>query len=317
MYVPYMYGRQYELLAIRMMLADTERDLGMLMPLVEPVMSQVSGLRRCVEECGEAEQSMGLIVNPHRHQLQTAQARAAWQHEAWRMIDDALHVVPFFRCDQTTGRREIEAFIRRFHGRSAGIAYFGIGLRDADVRWISAHPSVSFHVVDTDHVAEAVWQQMSERLIALKDCFRRLARNADYDGVELFTDRHRTFRGRALGIGDYLCLGREFIDGGSTPGAVAIHAAYKHSRGGDLWVEHFVSDDRTRGEGDTAGKFVQAARKLAAAVRRRPAEFGTNPALREYARLVRAEEFPGLPTNKKLQMVHHMCLMLDVMQERL
>lgn len=317
MYVPYMYGRQYELLAIRMMLADTERDLGMLLPVIEPVVAQVSSLRRCIEECGEAQQSIAVIVNPHRHQLQTAAAQAAWTDEALSIIEDSLHVVPVLRCDQATSKRAIEAFLRRFDDRETGIAYFGLSLPSVDVRWVSNHPSVNLHIVDTDHIAEATWRQMQERLIVLKDCFHRMARNADYDGSDFFSDRHQTMRNQALGLGDYLCLGREFKVGGSTPAAVAIHAGYKHPRDGNLWIEHFVSDDRTRGEGDVGEKFVQAARKLAAAVRKRPAEYGTNPALREYARLARADEFPGLPTNKKLQMVHHMCVALDVMQERL
>ena len=318
MYVPYMYGRRYELLAVRMMLRDDSRDLGMLMPLVEPVMAQVADLRRCIEACGKSGQSLAIIANPRRHELKNVQARDAWLDEVIPLLYDSAHVIPIFRCDESTGRRSIERFFRQFDGRSVGIFYSGVSLRDDDLRWLFAYPSVAWHMADTDHVVDEIWRMMPRnRLIVVRDCFHRMIRNADYEGTEFFTDRHQVFRDQAAGIGDYLCLGREFISGGSTPAAVAIHACYKNSRNDDLWIEHFVSDDRTRGEGDTAGKFVQAARKLAAAVRRRPAEFGSNPALREFARLARTEEYSGLGENKKLQMVHHMCLVLDVLQGRL
>lgn len=317
MYMPYMYGRQYELLAVRMMLQDQERDLSRIVPVVEPVIERIDDLRRCIRLCGEADQSIGIIVNPNKHELAHAAAFGQWRDQIWPLIDESPHVVPVLRCEETTTRAEVESFLQRFEGRSVGLLFFGIGMSRRDQQWISRRAQVRWHVVLTDRVSSDFWNELPrEKLILLKDCFNRLNRNADYDGSELFTDRHRTYRQIAAGIADYLCIGRLFQPGGGAPGAVVIHATFKERERGDLWVEHFLSDDQIQNEGDLAEKFLQAAGKLVRAARRRPAEFGSNPALVEYGRLVEADKFPQLGTNKKLQMVHHMCVVLDALQNR-
>lgn len=115
-----------------------------------------------------------------------------------------------------------------------------------------------------------------------------------------------------MGFGDYAAIGSAFTPGGAQPAAVAIHAIYKH-KSGDVWIEHFVSDDTDKDVGSTEDKFLQAARKLVKATKVRPKEFGANFALDEYAALVGAHHFPGLGTNKVLQVEHHICLMLDLL----
>ena len=318
MYVPYLYGRQYELLAIRMILNNERQDRGTLMPLIEPVVAKLRDLNNCLRLCGEEDQPVAVIVNPHKHELSNATDLAQWQKEAWSLIDELPHVVPTLHCDEGTARKDIEQFLGRFIGRRVAIVYFGISLDNRDQKWLSTNSNIRWHMVLSDHVSSSFWEILPrDRLILIKDCFKRRVRNADYDGREFFTDRHKTYQKQAAGIGDYLCLGRLFQSGGSTPAAVAIHAIFKETNSGDVWVEHFVSDDRTLEEGDVASKFVQAARKLTTAARRRQNEFGLNPVLTEYARLAKAAEFPGLPTNKKLQMVHHICLMIDVIAGRL
>lgn len=173
---------------------------------------------------------------------------------------------------------------------------------------LGIHRSCRF---SNDSGATSTTHHLDERLLYQSGAECRLSRS------RLFTDRHTFFRGRAAGIGDYLCLGRAFQDGGGPPGAVTIHAAYKDLASQHVRIEHFVSDDQIQLQVDTAVKFLQAAGKLVNQVRRRPNEFGSNPALNEFERLVQESLFPQLAGNKKLQIVHHMCLMMDVLQGRL
>jgi hypothetical protein len=149
--------------------------------------------------------------------------------------------------------------------------------------------------------------------VSIRDYFNKLDRNSDYDGAELFTDRHRTFKASWAGFGDYAAIGSSFSATGGPPAAVAIHAIYKELKSGDVWIEHFVSDDIARNVGSVQGKFVQAAKKLTAAAKARPKQFGQNFALDEYAAHATSAHFPGLPKNKELQISHHLCLMLDVL----
>jgi hypothetical protein len=143
-------------------------------------------------------------------------------------------------------------------------------------------------------------------LVDIRDHFNAQPKNSDYNGSEFFSDRHRTFRDMGIGYGDCMTIGSEYKKGGGPAHAVAIHATYKQTRSGDVWVEHFVSDDTELGVRTTAEKFLQAARKLVRAVSRRRVEFGNNAALDSYAEYVRTNSFPGV--NKQLQIHHHIAL---------
>lgn len=46
--------------------------------------------------------------------------------------------------------------------------------------------------------------------VGIRDHFNKLDRNSDYDGVELFTDRHKTFKPSWAGFGDYAFIGSAF-----------------------------------------------------------------------------------------------------------
>lgn len=97
-----------------------------------------------------------------------------------------------------------------------------------------------------------------EKVVDIRDDFQRKARNSDYEGIEFFTDRHLNFQEVAVGFGDYTILGATFEAGGGPAAAVAIHGTFKE-RGGDVWVEHFVSDDIELNVGTVGEKFLQAA----------------------------------------------------------
>lgn len=318
MYVPYLYGRRSELLAIRVLLGHADRDLTQWLPVVEPVIAQVNDLARCISLCQEAGQSIGIIVNPYRHQLRDEDALSAWQNQIWNKLNEAPVIVPTFLADARVTRSGLEAFLARFPDRDLAVVVCDDNLSLRDAQWLSRQDRVRWFFVFTDHVgAQTVAVLPALRTIWMKDCFVSQVRNADYQGADFFTDRHIFFRGHAAGIGDYLCLGKAFQDGGGPPGAVAIHAAYKDAENQHIRIKHFISDDQIQHQVDTAVKFLQAARKLVNEVRRRPAEFGSNPALTEYERLVQQSQFPQLAGNKKLQIIHHMCFMMDVLQGRL
>lgn len=317
MYMPYLYGRQYELLAIRMMLED-QRDRAGLLPLVEPLMAKTRDLTRCISLCGDHDQSLAVVVNPDKHELKNAAALERWLDETTEVFNEERHVIPTLVCRTDSVREIVEPFLEHYPDRALALVHPGKKLSPSDMAWLARKHAVRWHIVAVDHVPQARWQQLpSDRVILLKDCFNKMERNADYGEAEFFTNRHHSVPNQVAGLSDYLCIGSHFKDGGSTPHAVAIHAAYKDPDDHDVWIEHFVSTHITKDEGDVASKFVDAARKLTRAVRGRPSEFGDNQALREFGRLARAAVFPGLPTSKKLQMVHHMCLMMDVLEGRL
>nr|WP_278249012.1 sce7725 family protein [Paenalcaligenes suwonensis] len=150
----------------------------------------------------------------------------------------------------------------------------------------------------------------------MRDDFQRKARNADYEGIEFFTDRHLSFLSEGVGFGDYTVLGATFEGGGGPAAAVAIHGTFK-GQGGAVWVEHFVSDDTERNVGTVGGKYLQAAGKLVLRARHAPEMFGNDKALQSFAADVVALHYPGLGKSKERQIYHHVALMYQLLTNRL
>jgi hypothetical protein len=312
MYFPFVYGRRSEFLALRGML-DDHRSLEALVPVIEPVKRKSSDLARCIKEFGKAGQTLAVILNPDKHELKAKDEAKAWLNEVLKVVDENDSILPTFRCISTTTVAHVSSFLNRFEDRDVALAYSSPALTDAELKTLTANANVRFHIVLNGKMTAAQQKLLpSARRVDIRDYFNKLDRNSDYDGAELFTDRYKTLKPSWAGFGDYAAIGSSFTPGGGQPAAVAIHAVYKH-KSTDVWIEHFVSDDTDKDVGSTEDKFLQAARKLVKAAKARPKEFGSNFALDEYASHVAASHFPGLGTNKVLQLEHHICLMLDLL----
>lgn len=316
MYFPFLYGRQSELRALRAML-DDHRSLDALVPILEPVNRNPSALGRCLEAYGKAGTNIAVIMNPDKHELKFTADANAWIHPVLTVVDKYDTMLPAFKCSSTNNFDQISAFLDRFEARQVVLIYSSPTLTDDEMRALAKRRSVLFHVVLNGRMSLAQQNLLpADRRVDIQDNFNQLPRNADYEGSEHFTDQHIMYKGRCAGFGDYTCVGSAFDPGGGPAAAVAIHAIYK-SRSGSVWMEHFVSDDTDQNVGNIADKFQQAARKLVFASSERPEEFGSNFALDTYSRHVENKHFPNLASNKVLQIGHHICVMLDVLEGRL
>jgi hypothetical protein len=263
---------------------------------------------------GKASAVALILINPNLHQLKEKSAGAKFKKETEGLFDDYPSLVPAFKITSGTSLAQCQAFLKAYKGTALAIVYSSPGLTDAEIKVLALEPRIKYHVILNDKVtAEQLAQTPVPKRIFIRDNFNKQARIADYAGPELFSDQHKTFAAKGLGFGDYTVVGSVFQDSGSTPSAVAIHALYKHPATGDLWVEHFVSDQKERDVGDVASKFIQAAKKLTLASKKRAAEFGSNVALDSYASQVKASSYPGLGKNKEQQLVHHLSLTIDVL----
>lgn len=313
MYFPYLYGRRSEFLAIRAVLED-ERDLESLVPIIEPVNSNIGDLERCLERFGEDEQEIVVLFNPDKHQLKDAKSRTAFQRAIVGLLKKYESLIPGYRCHAATSKANVDAFFKIFPDKDLAILYASSGLSNADTEVLSKNGQVKYHIVLQGKITSAQLAYLpKKKYVDVRDDFNKLDRNADYGDPELFTDRHKTFGERGVGFGDYCAIGSAFQDTGGMPHAIAIHAIYKNPKTDDIWIEHFVSDDKEKEVGDVASKFLQAASKLVKAVGRRPAEFGSNFALDAYEQQVKDSHFPGLAKSKEQQIEHHLCLMMDVL----
>ena len=305
MYFPYLLTKQFDLLAVRGLL-DATPNPTTVTPILEPVVTDSSDLRRCLELMGAAGAPLIVIMNPHQGPFR-AGPFATWQKEVTNVLDQHPSLMAGFRCHQTTTLAQVHTALGRHLRNAKALLYSSPTLSLTDFAALGKDARVQYHLalggVSNAHSA----MLPARRLAVVTDYFNKKTRNADYVGREFYTDAHKTTTATA-GYGDYTIAGSTFVARGGPAAAVAIHLIYKNSKTGDLWIEHFVSDDVSAQVGNVNAKYLQAARKAVKAFRARPLEFGRNEALDAIENDVRTAHFPGLGKSKERQILHHMLL---------
>jgi hypothetical protein len=142
-----------------------------------------------------------------------------------------------------------------------------------------------------------------------EDKFYKKKHNADYrkQEDEFFSEDHLCFHEESyVGFGDYSIIGNEYVEGGFAPYAVAIHIVY-FDADDNLRIRHFTPDSN-EDISDVAGKYYEAVIKLA-----RWYSDGQHRQLTAALNILLAHAdkgyYPGLPTIKKLSIMHHLELM--------
>lgn len=310
MYFPYVFGRASELLAIR----STSRHYlssGLVTPVIEPIVAKPAALIKCMEDMGERGHKAVVVVNPSQGELKGGPV-PAWSDSIDAALTAHPSLIPGFLCRAGVTQVEISAFLTKYASRQVALLYLNSGLSDAAVRSLASAPNVLYHIALQGKVPSSQLALLPHaKKVHIQDHFNKQARNADYCGEEHFTDRHSSFSEHGAGFGDYTITGSEVQMGGGPPGAVAVHITYRSATDGNLWVQHFVSDDTDIGLGTTDGKFLQAISKFAAEYHGRAAEFGANAALNDYLQNHNDSHYPGLGKNKERQIQHHIARVHD------
>ena len=312
MYFPYLFGRRFELLALREISTEPGAKKNMV-PIIEPVKKDPSDLLRCMEILGTTGMPAVVIANPHQGEFGGA-VHQSWSSEIDAMVAKHANLIPGYRCSQTVSLAEAQSFVRKHSQRKVAILYWSPALDARQIGSLTATNTVAYHICLQDKMTAAQRAVIpTAKAVNVRDNFNKQVRNSDYAGSELYTDQHKTYRQMGVGFGDYTITGANYEPGGGKPAAVVIHAGHKHGQSGDIWMEHFVSDDVYLDVGDAGTKYLQAAQKIVRAAKARKREFGWNKALACYAADAQAGNYPGLGKNKERQIFHHMALMNAVL----
>jgi hypothetical protein len=307
MYFPYLFGRRFELLALRG--ASDEFPLARtVVPVIEPVKHDPGDLRRCLHTLGSAGVRVVVISNPHQGDFRDSNP-ARFRASLAQGFAQHGSLLPGLLCDQRIRMADVNGFLESHPNRDVALLYCGPQLATSELRDATAEPRVRFHIGLRDQMAANLRALLPRgKAIDIRDRFNALARNADYAGSEYFSDSHQNFHEHSIGYGDYSVIGSVYHEGGGPAHAVAIHAIFKQIGTEQVWVEHFVSDDVDPDVGSVDEKFHQAAAKLMRAASRRRAEFGQDSALAAYASNVHANHYPGLGENKRREIHHHIAI---------
>ncbi|WP_145584559.1 sce7725 family protein, partial [Yersinia intermedia] len=198
------------------------------------------------------------------------------------------------------------------------LLYDNPALTDAEVQLLASNPAVSYHVVLNGRMLpnQSAFLPMS-KVIIVNDNFRKLARNADYQGVEYFTNNHQFVNVNYLGFGDYTITGRVLDLSGGPASAVAAHLIFKNLQDNTVWMQHFVSSNTQRNSSNIANKFLDVSDKITNFVPSHLNQYGNNIGLDYYYTASSTRHFPGLAKNKQYQITHHISFMLDLINGRI
>jgi hypothetical protein len=255
-----------------------------------------------------------VVMNPREGDFREIDLRG-FRAELAELFAEYECLLPGFLYGPRNRMREVNAFCANYTNKNLAMLYRGPQLTSTEVRTVVADRRIIFHINRHDGMDPTQRALLPKnKAVDILDGFNTLLRNADYSGKEYFTSSHLNFRANAIGYGDYSIVGPIYHPGGGPAHAVAIHATYKHRQTGQIWVEHFVSDDVDIEVGSVGEKFHQAAAKLVRAAAARRAEFGTNRALDSYASDVQNNHYPGLGVSKRRQIHHQIALNHGILQ---
>lgn len=312
MYFPYLRGKQYELLALKEM-APLLGGNGRIVPVIEPVKAPDGGLDRCLTELVNNGVDPVIIANPLVGDI--ASGGVAVEVAAYVAARQRTWNLGLLISDETDVSALLADFRRQFTGSSALSLIHDSVSKDLDaLRDQSAQLGRRYDLI-SDELRERHYRSFraTSGAVIMHDGFSPAERNADYlpRAETTFSEDFLYYAEDGyVGFGDYLTIGKGWLDGGFTPRAVAIHWTYQPEPTAPIKIRHFTSESN----GDIAnvgGKFLEAAGKLVAFLDERNIRTSAADVMRRH---VRDGTYPGLGIVKKLSIQNHLELVAGILE---
>jgi hypothetical protein len=297
MYFPYFRGRQYELLALRDLAKNGLID-GNIIPVIEPV-KLTTTLERTLEAFHTMNLPISLIYNPAVGDLSSEQYGAAplFGHlENTLIIPSILISGRFFNCLEELEKHNV--------AKNSILAIMDNRDFLSDYEKVFRNQSPKYTLLPPDE--RRLRRSVRQGKVMFEDKFNKQQKNADYQDRddEFFSEDHLYFAEEGYdGFGDYSIIGNDYSEKGFAPRAVAIHIVYVNDDN-TLRIRHFTSDSNID-ISDIAGKFYEAISKLYSWYvngQQHQLTTGLSVLLNHYQN----GTYPGLPTIKKLTIMHHL-----------
>ena len=309
MYFPYLRGKQFELLALRELLPLMMNNREKVSPIIEPV-KNTSTLVNTLSELRKGNINFNIIINPSVGDFKDSQ-------QILDVIKSKQNGYANFQLgilvEPITNYQSLFQAIAEAKVESKGFAFIHNEVIDDIIPTQSEFSQLSpilYNVINFKKTNRRYYRAFApETLVSLDDYFVCLEKNADYlDQESQFSEEHLYYKKDGfIGFSDFLTIGDNYSEAGFLPRAIAIHISYRDDAG-RIRVKHFAShtnDDNT----DIAGKFAEANGKLVQWCN----EKGINTiAINRFRDLYEIGHFPGLGTVKKLSIMNHIELILNL-----
>lgn len=310
-YLPYLRGKQAELLAVREFAKQLPQLNRWVMPVIEPVKSDVSGVERAAQQMIDNGMHFALVLNPQQGDFNSLEDDYFVRLSDFLKASCGTTWSPAYLCREGDAP-QIQSKLQGkknallvFQGRAAFTPSVQTLAEDTRVTWVldGTEKSRGF--------SEGVRALNHPHIALLEDAFNRQERNADYAVVpdEPFSETPWYFKDDGYhGVADFTVIPRLFRDGGMLPYAVAIHMTYRQDR--MIRIHHFVSDSN-RDQSNIRGKFSEAATKIEAFYQ----DHLTTTGVRELLTVFGTGLYPGLGTLKKWSIKNHLEVMTRTLLE--
>ncbi len=303
MYYPYMRGKQYELIVLRELLEEGIVD-GKMIPIIEPINITGNTHVKSYSDINESNKPIILICNPLEGNVPSNDVKVNLFET---LFEDNIEVIVGILISSNSTLGEIEDLIDTYDDYNVALIHYEEFISPNDLNGaISDKKNVQLHIHNGMNRASYQLLFNDYTRVLLEDGFVKARRNQDYPEETIFSNLFDTYSPEYEGFGDFLIVGREYIEGGWTPNAVTIHFTHKN-RQKIIATKHFVSNTITD-DLDIAGKYGEAHAKLVDFLDKNP-EFNNTMASQE---LYNMTESRGLGYLKKVSMRHHIELICNL-----
>ncbi len=310
MYIPYLRGRQYELITIREMINNGKLS-NKIVPLIEPVKLS-STLISTMKEAVKKEREIIVICNSEIEDFEDDFYSDEKREEKESFLE-------LLRSEFITKgfimNKNIEIDIAEYRSNNIDIENEKMAVICNNYDYIDKYqelfiqnkPKYTFIPEN-----KRFRKKINYNIVLLEDRFKRRERNSDYleKDDEFYSEDHLSYKDEDyIGFSDYSTIGEKFISGGFAPYAVAIHMLY-FDKEKALRVHHFVSDSNLDIK-NPAKKFYEALKKLCDF----KGKLEETKALEIFEEYFESQSYPGLGSLKKLSLMHHLELMGKLLDE--
>lgn len=270
MYLPFLRGKQFELLALRELNA-LPIDSAKISPIIEPVKKDLKSIDNAIKVLSRTGVDVQLIINPEH---------GDWNKNSKPIIDlikklkkeGIVNVTPTFLISTDKDFKLLkEAQTAKFLDGGYSLLHLNQILSSAELKEIANATNLIHNIIHVNHVISLRRGFPQGNVGFISDPFVKQKRNVDYEDYEdeFFSNDYSHYKAEGFAaFSDYLTIGSDYIEGGMLPYAVVIHLTYKDTGSEDIRVRRFISDNN-KDASDTAGKFYEAVSKLIAFVDQR------------------------------------------------
>ncbi|KKF38414.1 hypothetical protein EYY83_18125 [Hafnia alvei] len=314
MYSPYFYARNTELLCLRDIVNKQVNTSG-LMPILEPVNADIASLVTCLNAWNS---DLIVILNPYQNDYSLYENVTNLNNQLSNIFSTKPNLIMGCLVSSRIDFQSINTWVSGVTSSRIALLYDNPALSDAEIQSLANNPAIHYHVILNGRMLPNQLALLPmNKVIVINDNFIKLARNADYSGVEFFTNSHSFVGVNYLGFGDYTITGSVLDLSGGPASAVASHLIFKDIQSNHIWIRHFVSTNTQRNSSSIANKFLDVSDQITNFVPQNVNQYGNNIGLDYYYNCTRSRHSPGLGKNKQYQISHHICFMLDVVNRRI